>query len=67
MAENELDRAIRTFLADGNYASLDEWMLDSDYTEKDGIWTTEEGDEIDPTEAVLGAIEASGWEAPADA
>ncbi len=53
---------IAAFLADGNYATIEEWMADSDYTQLTGDeWYDEERNPVNPEGAILGAMEACGW------
>lgn len=58
------DPTISAFLADGGYASIEAWMLDSDYfyQEADGTWMDEYDTPVDPEGVIEGAIEASGFE-----
>lgn len=65
-----LDPEIRAFLDDGDYATLDEWMADSDYVlTDDGDWAYPDdyadddvaGYPVDAIGTIEGAMEASGW------
>jgi hypothetical protein len=50
------------FLTDGGYATLDDWMADSDYRQDaEGQWFTDEGHPADPLGAVEGAMEAAAF------
>lgn len=62
---------IDRFLAAGAYESLDAWMIDSGYEQRDGDWYYGPEDPncdefpdliLDPEGVILGAIEASGFE-----
>lgn len=66
----ELDPLVYAFLRDGDYKSIDDWMADSDYVQRDGDWfypddyadPTVAGAQVDPEGTIAGAIEASGFE-----
>lgn len=62
-----LDPEIVAFLDDGGYASLSEWMADSDFTQDDeGVWHHEEGHPVDPIGCIEGAMEAANVPHPKD-
>jgi hypothetical protein len=53
---------IDAFLKDGSYANIDEWMLDSDYEDDGDNGWLYEGSPVDADEAIMGAIEACGFD-----
>ena len=52
------DPLVAAFLIDGKYASIDEWMADSDYVLGPDGWMYE-GAPVDPEGCIAAAIEAS--------
>jgi len=69
-----LDPEIVAFLDGGGYASLDEWMFDSDYVYEDGEWfypvdnadPEVAGKQVDPIGTIAGAMEAANVPHPKD-
>jgi hypothetical protein len=65
----EADPDVAAFLADGGYASADEWMADSDFVQRDGQWFRRPEDgfsdiPVDPEGAIEGAMESLALDDP---